>query len=56
MRLRPETPPPQGTYPWEKTDSSELHGACHAARAGSDLSGVTAMFAKTLDADPAYEF
>ena len=41
---------------WEKTDSSELHGACHAARAGSELSGLTAMFAKILDADPAYEF
>ena len=41
---------------WEKTDSSELHGACHAARAGSDLSGLTAMFAKILDVDPAYDF
>ena len=41
---------------WEKTDLSELHGACHIARAESDLRGLTAMFAKILDTDPAYEF
>ena len=41
---------------WERTDSSELHGACHAARARSDLSGLTAMFAKILTVDPAYDF
>jgi cell filamentation protein len=41
---------------WQKTDLTELHSACHAARAESDLSGLTAMFARILDADPAYDF
>jgi len=41
---------------WEKTDLSELHGACHVARAESDLRGLIRMFAKILDASPAYEF
>ncbi len=41
---------------WQKTDLTELHSACHAARAESDLAGLTAMFARILDADPAYEF
>jgi cell filamentation protein len=41
---------------WVKTDLAELHSACHAARAESDLGGLIAMFAKILDADPAYDF
>jgi cell filamentation protein, protein adenylyltransferase len=41
---------------WDKTDITELHSACHAARAESDLTGLTAMFAKILDTDPAYDF
>jgi cell filamentation protein len=41
---------------WEKTDLTELHSACHAARAESDLGGLIAMFAKILDAEPAYDF
>jgi cell filamentation protein len=41
---------------WQKTDLIELHDACHTARAESDLSGLTAMFAKILDDGPAYEF
>ena len=41
---------------WEKTDLTELHSACHGARAESDLGGLIAMFAKILDADPAYDF
>jgi cell filamentation protein len=41
---------------WNKTELAELHGACHAARAQSDLAGLIAMFAKILDADPAYDF
>jgi cell filamentation protein len=41
---------------WQKTDLTELHSACHAARAESDLSGLAAMFARILDADPAYDF
>ncbi|WP_282777520.1 MULTISPECIES: Fic/DOC family protein [unclassified Nocardia] len=41
---------------WNKTDLAELHGACHAARAESDLTGLIAMFAKILDAEPAYDF
>ncbi|MFV8314951.1 Fic/DOC family protein [Mycobacterium sp. 23] len=41
---------------WQKTDLTELHSACHTARAESDLSGLTAMLAKILDDDPAYEF
>ncbi len=41
---------------WNKTDLTELHSACHAARAQSDLGGLIAMFAKILDADPAYDF
>lgn len=41
---------------WNKTDLAELHSACHAARAQSDLGGLIAMFAKILDADPAYDF
>lgn len=41
---------------WQKTDLTELHSACHAARAESDLAGLTAMFTRILDDDPAYEF
>lgn len=41
---------------WERTDQAELHSACHAARAQSDLAGLIAMFAKILDAEPAYDF
>jgi cell filamentation protein len=41
---------------WEKTDQAELYRACHAARADSDLGGLIAMFAKILDAEPAYDF
>lgn len=41
---------------WQKTDLTELHAACHAARAKSDLGGLIAMFTKILDADPAYDF
>lgn len=41
---------------WQKTDLTELHSACRAARAESDLAGLTAMFARILDADPAYDF
>lgn len=41
---------------WQKTDLTDLHSACHAARAESDLAGLTAMFARILDADPAYDF
>jgi cell filamentation protein len=41
---------------WGKTDLSELHGACHVARAESDLRGLITMFEHILDADPAYEF
>jgi cell filamentation protein len=40
---------------WEKTDLTELHSACHTARADSDLGGLIAMFAKILDTEPAYE-
>ncbi|HFC8110049.1 TPA: Fic/DOC family protein, partial [Neisseria meningitidis] len=29
---------------WGKTDLEELHGACHVARANSDLTGLVAMF------------
>ncbi|OBB10987.1 cell filamentation protein Fic [Mycolicibacterium setense] len=43
-------------FDWAKTDLDELHGACHAARAQSDLSGLIAMFAKILDDEPAYDF
>ncbi|OIN30244.1 hypothetical protein A3649_19615 [Mycobacterium ulcerans] len=39
-----------------KTDLEELYGACHAARAHSDLTGMVAMFTKILDAEPAYDF
>ena len=41
---------------WEKTDLTELHSACHAARAESDLEGLIAMFPKILDTAPAYDF
>jgi cell filamentation protein len=41
---------------WQKTDLTELHSACHTARAESDVGGLTAMFATILDDDPAYEF
>lgn len=41
---------------WQNTDLAELHSACHTARTDSDLAGLTAMFAKILDDDPAYEF
>lgn len=41
---------------WQKTDLTELHSACHAARAEADLAALTVMFARILDADPAYDF
>jgi cell filamentation protein len=41
---------------WQKTDLTELHSACHAARAECDLGGLVAMFTKILDDDPAYRF
>lgn len=41
---------------WLNTDLTELHNACHSARSESDLRGLTAMFAKILDNDPAYDF
>jgi cell filamentation protein len=41
---------------WRKTDSAELHNACHVARAESDLASLIAMFEKIIDADPAYDF
>ncbi|TCJ95373.1 Fic/DOC family protein [Nocardia alba] len=41
---------------WEKTDLVELHSACHVARSEYDLGGLIAMFAKILDAEPAYDF
>lgn len=41
---------------WQKTDLIELHSACHAARAESELGGLVAMFTKILDDDPAYDF
>jgi len=41
---------------WEKTDLTELHSACHAARAEFDPGGLVAMFARILDAEPAYDF
>lgn len=41
---------------WERTDLTELHTACHAARAESDLRGLVAMFTRILDAEPAYDF
>ncbi|MCU6535081.1 Fic family protein, partial [Klebsiella pneumoniae] len=34
---------------WGKTDLEELHGACHVARANSDLTGLVAMFKGILD-------
>lgn len=41
---------------WRKTDSEELHSACHAARAEADLTALTVMFEKILDTEPAYDF
>ncbi|WP_066903723.1 Fic/DOC family protein [Millisia brevis] len=41
---------------WERTDRDELYRACHAARADSDISGLTAMFSTILDDDAAYDF
>ncbi|MFH5229600.1 hypothetical protein [Antrihabitans spumae] len=41
---------------WQKTDLTELHSACHTVRAESDLAGLTVMFGRILDADPAYDF
>jgi cell filamentation protein len=41
---------------WRKTDSAELHTACHVARAESDLAGLIEMFEKIVDDDPAYDF
>jgi cell filamentation protein len=41
---------------WEKSSLTELHSACHAARAESDLKGLVAMFADILDTEPAYDF
>lgn len=41
---------------WGKTDLEELHGACHVARANSDLTGLVAMFKGILDAEPTYDF
>ncbi|WP_071289720.1 Fic/DOC family protein [Mycolicibacterium llatzerense] len=40
---------------WNQTDITELHSACHTARADGDLTGLTRMFAKILDTDPAYD-
>lgn len=31
-------------FDWERTDLAELHDACHAARAQSELGGLVAMF------------
>lgn len=41
---------------WDKTGQTELHTACHAARADSELNGLVEMFAEIIDTDPAYEF
>lgn len=41
---------------WQQTDSAELHAACHAARANSDLRGLIQMFDRILDDEPAYDF
>lgn len=41
---------------WQKTDLTELHGACHCARTSYDLGGLTSLFAKIIDTDSAYEF
>lgn len=41
---------------WQRTDLAELHAACHAARADSDLRGLIQMFDTILDDEPAYEF
>lgn len=41
---------------WELTDSAELYQACHSARAESDLSGLTSMFERIIDDQPAYDF
>ncbi|MCH9731724.1 MAG: Fic/DOC family protein [Actinomycetia bacterium] len=41
---------------WQKTDVTELHSACHAARADSALAGLITMFAKILDTEPTYDF
>lgn len=41
---------------WDKADIAELHTACHTARADGDPTGLTTMFAKILDTDPAYDF
>lgn len=41
---------------WTRTDLAELHSACHAARAHSDLTGLITMFANILDDEPAYDF
>lgn len=41
---------------WNQTDVTEFHGACHSARADSDLTGLTRMFTRILDTDPAYDF
>jgi cell filamentation protein len=40
---------------WEKTNQHQLHSACHAARAESDLSGLIEMFTEILDTEPAYD-
>ncbi len=37
---------------WGKTDLEELHGACHVARANSDLTGLVAMFAGSSTPSP----
>ncbi|NLU84712.1 Fic/DOC family protein [Rhodococcus sp. HNM0569] len=41
---------------WSRTESEQLYRSCHAARADSDLSGLTIMFATILDEFPAYDF
>lgn len=42
-------------FNWERTDLAELHRACHAARAESDLAGLITMFTRVLDSEPAYQ-
>ncbi|GAB37526.1 Fic/DOC family protein [Gordonia sputi] len=39
---------------WERTDSTELHTACHDARDTGDLSGLIHMFTNIIDDHPAY--
>ena len=41
---------------WQRTDSVELHNACHVARSAGDLAPMENMFARIIDSDPAYEY